>query len=803
MLIIKNAVVNALVIILLSLFFWLIKFKLDIMYAPIILLLLIIFLVRYHNVKTNKRLYFELISMIAFNVPYVLYKYNILNISFEKMALSTLLLIFFNIMIDVLVHKDILYKNDNKNYKLFRERKEDLQRTKEYLNRFNIMGINGEWGSGKTYLMKYLQNEKDMQDKYEFVNIYLLSCNLDNLSQILINELEKVLIKYGIYSRYSNSLRKILASNNFIDTLFSSMFLDTNSFTASINGFKNEIRKLDKTLVIVFEDLDRINDANVIKKIFSISENLVGENIKIVYQYDQRNLEMINECFNRNYLDKYIPYTVNLTQINFYDIVNKVLKEFEDEYEYVKKNDFNFLCIHIRLDWVLREIFNKNIEYSLKIYNYSIRKVKHFLDEIENTFENEEMYRENDLRKAVVIFYLIKHFDYDIYNKFTLSKGLIETFTLNFNGKEYTIDEIIYKFKNNELNSRDIDKILTNDLNRRVLGYLFLIEYRLNNKEKRGIEILEETELELRNNNYNDKVNRVFWHLLCKGNSEYTDMEQLVRILIRDVLGLPDDKMMDEFNNFMNKMYKQEYKDETGNIVSFYRGILEFHTLFQAMSIATSKESDWLKFLSFYFTYKKLDTVNLELIRCLKYCNLRSKNIYFFVINKFNDLKVINNMNVHDSYWQFLLKYLTALSSFGYINTHNVRSALELKDNNHNIDILKEILFQPMLQELKLLKERIPIEEPKKEIDVIIKFINKNIEIISKDTALKGESPIKISTQVYSGKNNIEIERLNGLNCTETELLKEIEESYQNGKISANDITHLDLVKRKELKIKQ
>lgn len=50
--------------------------------------------------------------------------------------------------------------------------------------------------------------------------------------------------------------------------------------------------------------------------------------------------------------------------------------------------------------------------------------------------------------------------------------------------KKYTIDEIIYKFKNNELNSRDIDKILTNDLNRRVLGYLFLIEYRFNNKEK-------------------------------------------------------------------------------------------------------------------------------------------------------------------------------------------------------------------------------------------------------------------------------------------------------------------------------
>lgn len=803
MLIIKNAVVNALIIILLSIFFWLIKFKLGVMYTGIILLLVIIFLIRYHNIKNNKRLYFELISMIAFNVPYVLYKYNILNMSFEKMALSTLLLIFFNIMIDVLVHKYILYKNDNKNYKLFRERKEDLKRIKEYLNKFNIIGINGEWGSGKTYLMECLQNEKDMQNKYEFVNIYLLTCNLDNLSQILINELEKVLIKFGIYSRYSNSLRKILASNNFIDSLFSTIFLDTNSFTASINGFKNEIRKLDKTLVIVFEDLDRINDANVIKKIFSISENLVGENIKIVYQYDQRNLEMINECFNRNYLDKYIPYTVNLTQINFYDIVDKVLNEFEDEYKYVKRNDIDYLHIHVRLDWILREIFNKNIEYQLNINNYSIRKVKHFLDEIENTFENEDVYRDDDLKRAVIIFYLIKHFDYDIYNKFYLFKELTEIFTLHFNDEEYTIDEIIYKFKNNELNSRDIDKILINDLNKKVLGYLFLIEYRFNNKEKRGIEILEETELELKNNNYNDKINRVFWHLLCKGNSEYTDMEQLVRTLKRDVLGLPDDKILDGFNNFMNKMYKQEYKNETGNIVSFYIGIPGFYTLFQAMSIATSKESDWLKFLSFYFTYKKVDTVNLELIRCLKYCNLRTKNIYFFVINKFNDLKVIDNMNGYDSYWQFLLKYLTALSSFGYINTHNVRSALELKDNNHNVDILKEILFQPMERELNRLKEKMPIKEPKGEIDVIIKFINKNVGIISQDTALKEESPIKISSQVYSGKNKIEIERLNGLSCTEAELLKEIEESYQNGKISANDITHLDLVKRKELKIKQ
>ena len=793
-----NAIVNALIIMLLSLFFWLTKSKLGIIYVAIILLLVLIFLFRFHNIKNNKRLYFEFISIIAFNMPYVLYEYNIINLSFRKMVLCTAIIILFNIIIDTLVNKYVL--NNNIKFKLFRERKEDLKRIKEYLAKFNLIGVNGEWGSGKTYLIECLQNEKEMQDKYEFINIYLLSCNLDNLPQILINELEKVLVKYGIYSRYSNSLRKILASNNFINSMFSSIFLDSNSFTASINGFKNEIKKLNKTIVIVFEDLDRINDANVIKKIFSISENLIGKNIKVVYQYDQRNLENIDECFNRNYLYKYIPYTINLTKISFYDIINKVLKEYQNEYNYLKDNDFNFLYIPVRLDWILREIFNRNIEYKLNISNYSVRKVKHFLDEIENTFENEEIYRGNDLKRAVIIFYLIKHFDNDIYNKFTLFKGLIETFLLEFDDNKYTINEIMYKFKNNELNNEDIDTILTFDLNKKALGYLFMIEYRFNSEKKRGIEILEETELQLKDNNYNDKINRVFWHLLCKGKSEYTDMEQMVKVLKRDVLSLPDDKIVDGFNNFTNKMYNEEYKNETGNIVAFYIGIPEFYTLFQAMSIATNKESDWIKFLNFYFSYKKIDSITLDLIRCLEYCNIITKNIYLLIINKFNKLDILQNFNNYESYWRFLRKYLEKLSILGYVNTHNVRSIINFKDKYtyKNIEELKIVLFNPLIKELEKLKNEMPIEKPKYEIDMYIKFIKKNIDIISKNEGFKEESAIKIDMKPHSRfVNQEEYDRLNNLKCTEEELLTEIEKSYIENKISAYEISQLDFIKNK------
>ena len=285
--------INFIIVLCIVLVFWEGYEKFGIILLIVVALLTSIFCLHYLNEK-NKKINFYIITFFVLLILYGLNKYNISNILISNKSIIVFIIFLFMVYYIFAFRIFAMDSNDKiNNYKLFRERKEDLKRIKEYLNKFNIIGINGEWGSGKTYLLECLQNEKDMKDKYEFVNIYLLTCNLDNLSQILINELEKVLVKYGIYSRYSNSLRKILATNNFIDSLFSSMILDTNSFTASINGFKNEIRKLDKTLVIVFEDLDRIDYANVIKKILSVSENLVGENIKIVYQYDQSNLERL------------------------------------------------------------------------------------------------------------------------------------------------------------------------------------------------------------------------------------------------------------------------------------------------------------------------------------------------------------------------------------------------------------------------------------------------------------------------------------------------------------------------------
>lgn len=90
------------------------------------------------------------------------------------------------------------------------------------------------------------------------------------------------------------------------------------------------------------------------------------------------------------------------------------------------------------------------------------------------------------------------------------------------------------------------------------------------------------------------------------------------------------------------------------------------------------------------------------------------------------------------------------------------------------------------------------IEKPKYEIDMYIKFIKKNIELISKKEGYKEESVIKIDMKAHSRfVNQEEYDRLNNLKCTKG-LLSEIEKSYKDGKISAYEISQLDFIKKKE-----
>jgi len=678
---------------------------------------------------------------------------------------------------------------------IFPKRQHDLVRIENYINKFDIVGINGTWGSGKTFIVNELKKQANIRDEYIFIEIDLLSCNLDEIQVILLNEMEKVLKNHGIIARHSYKLKKILGDKSVFHNVKHLIIGDDVSYSEAIDGFRNEINLLDRSLIVVYEDIDRISDKNIIKKIFSISEKLSSQKIKILYQYDEYNLKLLG--FDRGYLEKYIPYVVNLTDIGFFEVLEYTFKEKWIEELPLKQDELHFLKYPIYAEPIIGNILNKHQAYNLHISGTGIRKVKHFLYELTTAMKGNDHYCNKECRKTVIIFYFIKHLYASIYEQLHLEHGLLDTLKFEYNGKKYTILEIIdlYKLNQSDLDKgfsvEDVKKIFDVKKNADHYAVICLFGYNLDIYKMENVrdEFAKVSAASLLDNNANEKKDRLIWHLLCGGKSEYTDVEAAVAKLISDVLDRPRDEQHEVFLKFNNDLYYGEY-EKNDNETIFKLGIPQFMSLFQSFRVVNPSPENWIKLIALYFNETMEENITVEFIETFHYCSLNSREIYLEVLKRFNNLNITGNMNDQTCYRYFLKNYLRALSSLGYMNT----SVLWRMESGGDGILHKEIVIEMlngMRQELEELKEQIPVPCVQKDLDIIIEFIMKNICIINAPLSLS-KSKAAIKTKISSRwPHQDEIDKLKSLNLSEEKLLREIAVLYQEGKLGAAEIKSL------------
>lgn len=130
---------------------------------------------------------------------------------------------------------------------LLPKRKKDLERFSSYIDTFDIVGLNGRWGSGKTFLLnEFIRKEKakkDRKEEYEFIQIDVLSSNLNELQLILVKELERVMHKNRISSKYSNKLKRFLDNDSLFFKITSLAFDSTSTYFEVIKGFQDDLKK--------------------------------------------------------------------------------------------------------------------------------------------------------------------------------------------------------------------------------------------------------------------------------------------------------------------------------------------------------------------------------------------------------------------------------------------------------------------------------------------------------------------------------------------------------------------------------
>lgn len=174
---------------------------------------------------------------------------------------------------------------------LFKERKFDLYNIKRLIkdNQSNILGIDAAWGMGKTSLISNLIREE--KNNYRFIVIDVLSLNFDNTIDFLIKKINFFLLKDGVRNFSASRLLAIL--QNKYKHLYNVLLEEDDSYYDIFESFKQNICRLRTPIIVIFDDIDRINQGDHLKKLFYISEKLStcgSNNLKFLMLYNSEKL---------------------------------------------------------------------------------------------------------------------------------------------------------------------------------------------------------------------------------------------------------------------------------------------------------------------------------------------------------------------------------------------------------------------------------------------------------------------------------------------------------------------------------
>lgn len=616
--------------------------------------------------------------------------------------------------------------------RLIREREYDLNRLKLYLKEknTNIIGLNGNFGTGKSLIIEYLK--KDLESEYYIIEIDVLSSNSDDIQIILMNEIDKILRSHGIFSRYSPKLRSFFSGNNILRNIELGFFYDDTIFINMIRGIKKEIHLLEKPLLIIYEDLDRINNFEVIQKILGISEKLSSEHIKIIYQYSKRNLEGILEIelgnleLSNNYLEKYIHKNINLTSIGLLEMVKFQLDTNEKYNEYIT-SDLMINILYVPKNFQIND-YSGSVKIEFKPHLINMRRVEKFLSSTYAYIKNNNTDPEQDiLIRTAIIFYLIEYFLPESYSYIAENKDLEDTFIFKYNNEYYTLSQL-YK------NKLDIESIFEDDFNKLNIWILESLGYKLT------FNYLNETLAQKQINN-NKKIEKRFKNIYSAGLLKYTNDELYAIKLIEDVLNCDKSLWESKYKSFN---YDIDNRDEF-NI--FYFGVNGIISIFKAFNMIYANQRDWLNLLEFFKLQGRFEFINKSMFEAFSYIDLNDLKINIEIGKIISDATVIGNLNEDKYFIIFLKRYyrnwygLTTLPGIELIE-YNKLDLKSQKGQKRIIDMLEKHI--QILEEMKndtLTK----VLNNKFEIEINVKVTKKLIEVINeKDKVKEGGVSAKV-----------------------------------------------------------
>ena len=246
-------------------------------------------------------------------------------------------------------------------------------------------------------------------------------------------------------SKYSSRLKDFFEKEKRLNVFYKLFGGKQYSYAETFRVFQEELKGIDKTIFIIYEDLDRIIDKRLIKKIFYISEKLSCEKIKIIYQYSVTRLEEMK--IDKAYVDKYIPFTMPLSDLSL-----KEVRDSRDDLKNVITNNdlsmidpeyfLNELSPNVTLGWRRDNplISMKKIHGFLQ-NRYNIRTIYHFFDDIKMALDLGNI-KTHIQRRTMVAFFFVQRFLPEVHKELQVRRNLEDCFLVEVDDKDYNFYDL-------------------------------------------------------------------------------------------------------------------------------------------------------------------------------------------------------------------------------------------------------------------------------------------------------------------------------------------------------------------------
>ena len=329
-----------------------------------------------------------------------------------------------------------------------------IDRTKEELkiaiNKYSTIGVVGEWGSGKSTIINSTIEELDE-------NTFILIRDFDPwaiksqdalilaMYNTIIENLEKN-ISYFKRKKVQNALINVSTNIPYIgkgiERYFENRIDDYTEYKEIKADLKEKLENADKHLILIIDNLDRMNSNNVLFLLTLIETLFKLPNITYILAYNKNRLNEIfkDNCLDLKYLEKIIHKEIfmpvldrdtleecleNLLNIYNYNLQNPkviklICKRFTNIRQFIhfcnyltKKPDFLnvFIKQKIESDYFIIQVI-KYLDYNtyLNIYNdrESLVDIKHRTKTISNKYKDYEdlmylLFSESENRKYSIL----------------------------------------------------------------------------------------------------------------------------------------------------------------------------------------------------------------------------------------------------------------------------------------------------------------------------------------------------------------------------------------------------------------